>query len=155
MGKAQAARLKAALEMGRRVLARVPEDRWQIRAPDDAMNWLMGRMSHLTREHFMVIYLDTRNRILDHEMLYKGTLNMSLVRAAEVFRGAMIRNCMAIIVAHNHPSGDPQPSPEDIELTRRLVATGKLVEIDLLDHIIIGQQRHISLRERQLGFEEA
>jgi DNA repair protein RadC len=104
-------------------------------------------------EHFVVLYLDTRNRVTSREILYKGSLNTSLVRIAEVFRGAVRRNCAALIVAHNHPSGDPNPSPEDVALTRRLVDAGKLLEVDVLDHLVIGQNRYVSLRERALGFE--
>ncbi len=103
----------------------------------------------------MVLYLDTRNRVVDQEVLYVGSLNTSLVRIAEVFRGAVRRNCAAVIVAHNHPSGDPNPSPEDVALTRRLVDAGKLLEVDVLDHLVIGQNRYVSLRERALGFEAA
>jgi len=103
----------------------------------------------------VVLYLDTRNRVLDQEILYKGSLNTSLVRTGEVFRGAVRRQCGGIIVAHNHPSGDPAPSAEDIALTRRLVDAGKLLDVDLLDHMIIGHNRFVSLRERALGFENA
>jgi DNA repair protein RadC len=102
----------------------------------------------------MVLYLDTRNRVIDQETLYIGSLNTSLVRISEVFRGAVRRNCASVIVAHNHPSGDPSPSPEDVALTRRLVQSGKLLEIDVLDHLVIGQNRYVSLRERGLGFEQ-
>src|SRR5690606_32309380 len=107
------------------------------------------------QEHFTVLFLDTRNRVTDEETLYVGSLNTSLVRIAEVFRGAVRRNCAAVIVAHNHPSGDPTPSPEDVALTRRLVDAGKLLEIEVLDHLVIGNNRYVSLRERALGFESA
>jgi len=134
-------------------MAEAPEERFQIRAPQDAANILIPLIGHQEQEHFVVLYLDTRNRVTDREVLYKGSLNTSLVRIAEVFRGAIRRNCAAIIVAHNHPSGDPGPSPEDISLTRRLVEAGKLVEVDVLDHVVVGQNRFVSLRERGLGFE--
>ena len=136
-------------------MAEAPEERYQIRSPGDAANLLMPMIGHQEQEHFVVLYLDTRNRVLDREILYKGSLNTSLVRIAEVFRGAVRRNCAGIVVAHNHPSGDPNPSPEDIALTRRLVSAGKLLEIDMLDHVVVGQNRFVSLRERALGFEEA
>jgi DNA repair protein RadC len=100
-----------------------------------------------------VLYLDTRNRLLGSETVYVGSLNASHIRVAEVFRDAIKRSCAAIIVAHNHPSGDPSPSPEDVEVTRQLIAAGNLLNIELLDHLIIGQQRFVSLRERGLGFE--
>ncbi len=153
LGPAKASQLLAALELGRRLMAESPEERYQIRAPQDAANLLIPLIGHQEQEHFVVLYLDTRNRVLDREVLYKGSLNTSLVRVAEVFRGAIRRNCAGIIVAHNHPSGDPSPSPEDIALTRRLVEAGKLVEVDLLDHVIVGHNRHVSLRERGMGFD--
>jgi len=153
LGPAKASQLLAALELGRRLMAESPEERFQIRAPQDAANLLIPLIGHQEQEHFVVLYLDTRNRVMDREVLYKGSLNTSLVRIAEVFRGAIRRNCAAIIVAHNHPSGDPSPSPEDVALTRRLVEAGKLVEVEVLDHVVIGQGRFVSLRERGLGFE--
>jgi DNA repair protein RadC len=153
LGPAKASQILAALELGRRLMAESPEERWQIRAPSDAAHILMPVIGHQEQEHFVVLYLDTRNRVTDRETLYKGSLNTSLVRTAEVFRGAVRRNCAAVIVAHNHPSGDPNPSPEDVALTRRLVDAGKLLEIAVLDHLIIGENRYVSLRERALGFD--
>ena len=155
MGPAKTSQLLAALELGRRLMAEPPDERFQIRAPGDAGVLLLPMLGHQVQEHFMVLYLDTRNRVVDQETLYKGSLNTSLVRISEVFRGAVRRNCASIIVAHNHPSGDPSPSPEDIALTRRLVEAGKLLEMDVLDHLVVGQNRYVSLRERGLGFEQA
>jgi DNA repair protein RadC len=155
LGPAKTAQILAALELGRRLMAESPEERWQIRAPGDAAHILMPILSHKEQEHFAILYLDTRNRVTAREILYKGSLNTSLVRTSEVFRGAVRRNCAAVVVAHNHPSGDPNPSPEDVSLTRRLVDAGKLLEIDVLDHIVIGDNRYVSLRERALGFETA
>ena len=155
LGPAKSAQVMAALELGRRLMAEAPEERWQIRSPGDAARVLMPALGYLEQEQFAVLYLDTRNRVVAQEMLYKGSLNTSLVRIAEVFRGAVRRNCAALIVAHNHPSGDPSPSPEDVALTRRLIEAGKLLEIDVLDHLVIGQNRYVSLRERALGFESA
>lgn len=155
LGPAKTAQLLAAFELGRRLMAEAPEERFQIRAPADAANLLMPLIAHQEQEHFVILYLDTRNRVLDQETLYKGSLNTSLVRIGEVFRGAVRRQCAGVIVAHNHPSGDPTPSPEDIALTRRLVDAGKLLEVDVLDHVVIGQNRFVSLRERALGFENA
>jgi len=154
-GPAKSAELLATFELGRRLMAEAPEERYQIRSPGDAAHILIPLIGHKEQEHFVVLYLDTRNRVNEREVLYKGSLNTSLVRIAEVFRGAVRRNSAAIIVAHNHPSGDPAPSPEDIALTRRLVESGKLLEIDVLDHLVIGENRYISLRERGLGFEAA
>ena len=152
LGDAKTAQLKAALELGRRMLFISPEERFTVRSPTDVAQLLMAEMSHLDQEHFRVLYLDTRNRLLGSETVYVGSLNASHIRVAEVFRDALKRNCAAIIVVHNHPSGDPTPSPEDVEVTRQLVAAGKLLDIEVLDHLIIGQQRFVSLRERGLGF---
>jgi len=153
IGPAQAARVKAALEIGRRLMAETPKERWEIRAPSDAAQVLMPTLGHQTREHLVVLVLDTRNRVIHQETLYVGTINMSLCRIAEVFGVAMQHNAAGIVVAHNHPSGDPNPSPEDIELTRRLVDAGKLMEIAVLDHLVIGHNTYVSLRERNLGFK--
>lgn len=155
LGPAKASQVLAALELGRRLMAESPDERWQIRAPQDAAHILMPSLGHKEQENFAVLYLDTRNRVTAREILYKGSLNTSLVRIAEVFRGAVRRNCAALIVAHNHPSGDPNPSPEDIALTRRLVEAGKLLEVDVLDHLVIGNNCYVSMRERALGFEAA
>lgn len=153
LGNAKTAQLKAALELGRRMLLATPEDRLVVRSPSDVAQLLMAEMAHLEQESFRVLYLDTRNRLLGSDTLYVGSLNASQIRVGEVFRDAIKRNCAAIIVAHNHPSGDPSPSPEDVEVTRQLTAAGELLSIEILDHLIIGQQRFVSLRERGLGFE--
>lgn len=155
MGPAKTAQLKAALELGRRMLLAAPEDRPVVRSPTDVAQLLMAQMGHLNQEHFRVVFLDTRNRVLDSETVYVGSLNASYIRVAEVFRGAVTRNCAAVIVAHNHPSGDPTPSPEDVAVTRQLVAAGKLLDIEVLDHLVVGMQRFVSLRERGLGFESS
>ena len=152
MGEAKTSQLKAAIELGRRMLLSSPEDRFLVRSPSDVAQLLMSEMAHLQQEHFQVLYLDTRNRLLGSETVYVGSLNASHIRVAEVFRDAVKWSCAAIIVAHNHPSGDPTPSPEDVEVTRQLVAAGNLLDIEVLDHLIIGQQRFVSLRERGLGF---
>lgn len=152
VGLAKAAQLQAAMELGRRLTLTAPEERPQIRTPADVAAMLMAEMGHLEQEHFWVLFLDTRNRMLGSEPVYKGSLNQSQVRVGEVFREAVRRNCAAVIVAHNHPSGDPSPSPEDVAVTRDLVAAGKLLGIEVLDHLIIGHGRWISMRERGLGF---
>jgi DNA repair protein RadC len=153
LGKAKTAQIKAALELGRRMLLTSPEDRFAVRSPADVAQLLMAEMAHLEQEHFRVLYLDTRNRLMGSETVYVGSLNASHIRVGEIFRDAVRRNCAAIIAVHNHPSGDPTPSPEDVAVTRQLVEAGKLLDIELLDHLIIGQQRFVSLRERGLGFE--
>ncbi len=153
MGTAKVAQLKAALEIGRRLQVASPDDRPQVRSPADAANLLMLEMSMLEQESLRVMLLDTRNRVLAVPTVYIGSLNTSLVRVGELFREAIRRNAAAILVAHNHPSGDPSPSPEDVAVTRQMVEAGRLLDIDVLDHIVIGRGRFVSLKERGLGFE--
>jgi DNA repair protein RadC len=153
LGPAKAAQLKAALELGRRLLVEAPEDRPQIGTPADAANLLMLEMGLLEQEQMRVLLLDTKNRLLAAPTVYQGSLNTSLIRIGELFREAIKQNCAAIIVVHNHPSGDPTPSPEDVGVTRQIVQAGKLLDIELLDHLIIGRNRYVSLKERGLGFD--
>ena len=152
MGEAKAAQIKAALELGRRLLVAAPQERPQVRAPADAANLLMAEMSLLPQEHLRTVLLDTRNRVISIPTVYIGSLNSASVRIAEVFREAIRANCAAMIVVHNHPSGDPSPSPEDVQITRHLVEAGVMLGIDVLDHLVIGQQRFVSMKERALGF---
>ena len=133
IGPAQAARLKAALELGRRVLLAYPSERAQIKSPDVAANMLMMEMMHLEQEHLVVLLLNTRNRLIKTVTVYVGSLNTNMVRVGEVFKEAIRHNAAAIIVAHNHPSGEPSPSPEDVHLTQLLVEAGTLLNIDVLD----------------------
>ncbi|MBE2199159.1 MAG: DNA repair protein RadC [Anaerolinea sp.] len=152
VGPAKAVEIKAALEVGRRLLASAPQERSRVASPADAANLLMSEMMFLEQEHLRLILLDTRNRVLNTPTIYIGSLNTSVVRIGELFRAAIKENAAAFIVAHNHPSGDPSPSPEDVNVTRQIVQAGKLLDIELLDHIIIGHQRFVSLKERGLGF---
>jgi DNA repair protein RadC len=153
IGTAKAARIKAALELGRRFVATPLEKRAKIQSPADAANLLMPEMMFLEQEHLVVVLLNTRNEILDTRMVYKGSLNTAVVRIGEVFKDAIRQNAAAMIVAHNHPSHDPSPSPEDVKVTREIVNAGKLLSIDVLDHIVIGHNRYTSLKERGLGFD--
>lgn len=106
----------------------------------------------LEKEHLRVLLLDRRNRVLDIEEVYEGSVNSSQVRVGEVFRAAVGRLASAIVVIHNHPSGDPTPSPDDVAVTRAIVQAGKLLDVEVLDHLVIGQGRWVSLKERGLGF---
>lgn len=153
MGEAKVATLKAAFELGRRLTIASPDERFQVRSPADAANLLMGEMSMLEQEHLRVMLLDTRNRVLAVTTVYVGSLNTSVIRVNELFREAIRRNAAAIIVIHNHPSGDPSPSPEDVSVTRSILAAGKTLDIEVLDHLIIGNQRFVSLKERGLAFD--
>ncbi|UCC64043.1 MAG: DNA repair protein RadC [Anaerolineae bacterium] len=152
VGPAKTTQIKAALELGRRLLIESPDARPQITSPADAANLVQLEMSLLEKEEVRVLVLDTRNRVLDIPTVYVGSLNTSVVRVAELFRDAIKQNAAAIIVVHNHPSGDPTPSPEDVRLTEMLVEAGKLLDVEVLDHLIIGQGRFVSLKERGLGF---
>lgn len=154
IGLAKGAQLLAAIELGKRVMVADPETRPQIKSPEDAAALLRGEMAFLEQEHMRVMLLDTKHRVLRTPTVYKGSLNTSIIRVAEIFRDAIRENCAAIILAHNHPSGDPSPSPEDVAVTQEIVRAGKLLDINVLDHIIIGgQQRFLSLRERGVNFE--
>ena len=152
LGQAKAAQLKAALEIGRRLSVLAPAERPQITQPADIANLVMLEMGNLTQEQLRVLCLDTKNFVVAQQVVYQGTVNSSVVRAAEVFRPAVSRTCPALVVVHNHPSGDPTPSPEDVRTTEQLRKAGELLDIELLDHIIVGHQRFVSLKERGLGF---
>lgn len=153
VGSTKVTQIKAALELGRRLLVESPEERPQIRSPADAANLVMVEMSLLEQEHLRLLLLDTKNRVLQMPTVYVGNLNTSVIRVGELFRYALRENCAGIIVVHNHPSGDPAPSPEDVRVTERIVEAGQLLDIDVLDHLIIGKGRFVSLKERKLGFK--
>jgi len=153
IGPAQAARLRAAMELGRRVLITSPNDKLQVKSPADAANLMMMEMSTLEQEHMRLILLDSKNYVIATPTKYVGSLNTSVIRVGELFREAIRQNCAAVIVVHNHPSGDPTPSPEDVSVTELITQAGHLLDIDVLDHLIIGQQRYVSLKERGLGFK--
>jgi DNA repair protein RadC len=151
-GEAKATQIKAALELGRRLLATAPYERPQVRSPGDAASLLMLEMGLLEQEQLRTLLLDTKNTLLRVVHVYTGSLNTAVVRVGEVFREAIRANCASIIVVHNHPSGDPTPSPEDVRVTEQLVAAGRLLDIEVLDHLVIGHNRYVSLKERGLGF---
>ncbi len=152
IGDAKAAQIKAAIELGRRLAAESPEDRPAIHSPQDAADLVRYEMSALEQEELRVLLLDNRNRLLAVETVYRGSVNSSQVRVGELFKAAVRRNAAALVVAHNHPSGDPAPSPDDVAVTRAIVQAGKLLDIEVLDHLVIGAGRFVSLKERGLGF---
>lgn len=129
-----------------------PSPREQIKSPTDAISILMLEMSHLDQEQMRVLCLDTKNRLQKIHTVYKGSLNTAIIRVGELFKEPIRLNSAAIILAHNHPSGDPSPSPEDVFITRQAVEAGKLLDCEVLDHLVIGQGKYVSLRERGLGF---
>lgn len=153
IGPAKAASIKAALEIGRRVNLQV-KDRLMIRSPEDvgqiARQFLLREMRDYDREHFMVLYLDRKGGLIVKEYVSVGGLHSSIVHPREVFKTAVKRSAASLILAHNHPSGDPTPSRDDIDITRRLVEAGKIMGIDIIDHVIIGDNRCCSFKETGL-----
>jgi DNA repair protein RadC len=148
LGLAKAAQLKAAFELGKRLAVSTEDARPVIKSPEDAANLVMEDLRYRDKEHFKAILLDTRNRVLALPTISVGSLQQNIVHPREVFKEAIARSAAAIIVLHNHPSGDPSPSPEDGALTRRLADAGDLLGIPLLDHLIIGAGTFISLKQR-------
>ena len=144
-------RLLAAIELGKRLLAFEPDDRPIVRSADDAAR-LVADMVFLRQEHVRAILLDLNRQVIAIPTLYIGTLNASVLRVAEIFRESITRNSPALILVHNHPAGDASPSPEDIELTRSLIAAGKLLDIAVIDHLIISQNGWSSLKDMGLAF---
>ncbi|MBI3915023.1 MAG: DNA repair protein RadC [Chloroflexi bacterium] len=152
MGRVKAIELAAAVELGRRMLAAAPEERTVIKSPGDAAN-LFADLRASEQEMMRTVLLDTKNRVLATPTIYRGSLHTTVIRVTELFREAVRHNCAAMIIAHNHPSGDPTPSPEDVAVTREIVQAGKILDIDVLDHIVIGAgEKYVSLKERGLGF---
>ncbi len=147
IGKAKATQILAAVELGRRIYRQSEERRYQIRSPKDAASYVMVDMSGLQQEHFVALYLNVKNEIIHTQTLFIGSLNSSIVHPRELFREAVRRSAASIIVVHNHPSGNTEPSPEDIQVTHRLVEAGQIIGIEIIDHIIIGDYNFLSLKE--------
>jgi DNA repair protein RadC len=148
IGEAKAVQILAALELGRRINRLTYEDRYVIKSPQDGANYVMEEMRFLSQEHFVCLYLNTKNQVLHKQTVFIGSLNASIVHPREVYKEALKRSAASIICIHNHPSGDPTPSREDIEVTKRLTECGKMLGIELLDHLIIGEQKYVSLKEK-------
>lgn len=152
MGEAKASQIKAAIELGRRLTIESPDEKISINSPADAAALVQYEMSALEQEHLRVILLDRRNKVLEVVEVYKGSATSAQMRIGELFKEAIRKNASAIIVTHNHPSGDPTPSPDDVAVTRAIVQAGKLLDIDVLDHLVIGNGKWVSLKEKGLGF---
>ena len=150
---AKACQLLAALELGRRLVSLHPESRAAVGSPSDVFNLLGPEMSFLDQEHLRVVLLNTKNEVVATHGVYIGNVNSSFIRVSEVLRPAIRENCPSIIVVHNHPSGDPTPSSEDILVTRQIRLGGEMLDIELLEHVIIGDQSFFSLKEKGLGFQ--
>jgi len=150
IGTAKAAQIKAALELGRRLQLSQRGEKPRINSPEDAAALLLYEMRALEQEHLRALLLNTRNQVLKIHDVVRGSVNSAQVRIAEIFREAVRLNATAIILAHNHPSGDPTPSPDDIALTRQAQEAGKILDIEVLDHLVIGDNQYISLKARGL-----
>ncbi|WP_407407947.1 DNA repair protein RadC [Peribacillus sp.] len=148
IGEAKAIQILASVELGRRIHKLNDQDRYVIRSPEDGANYCMEEMRFLSQEHFVCLYLNTKNQVLHKRTVFIGSLNASIVHPREVFKEAFRRSAASIICLHNHPSGDPSPSREDIDVTKRLVECGKIMGIEVLDHIIIGEHKYVSLKEK-------
>lgn len=148
IGAAKAIQILAGVELGRRIARSNPQDKYQILSPEDAVQLVMEELRYEQQEHFLCVFLDTKNKMIDKKYIFKGGLNSSIVHPREVFNEAIKRNSASIVCFHNHPSGDPTPSPEDIEVTKRLAKAGMLLGIQLIDHVIIGDQTYFSMKEK-------
>lgn len=148
IGPAKAVTVAAAIELGKRLNDLAAAERPIIRTPQDAAHLMMPRLRFETKESFIAIMLSTKNHVLATPIISLGTLNASIVHPRELFRQAINFSAAAIILVHNHPSGDPNPSKEDIDLTTQMIAAGKLLGINVLDHVIIGDKRYVSLKEK-------
>ena len=153
VGPVRAAQLSAAFELGRRVVTDWPQGRWTVRAPRDVGERLVPQMGYLEREELRVVLLNTRNVVLRQVTGYQGNVSSSLVRIGELFRDAVRLNATGVILVHNHPSGDSTPSPDDLRLTAEALAAGRLLDIQLLDHLIVAGDSFVSLRDRGVAFD--
>jgi DNA repair protein RadC len=151
IGPAKAAQIKAALELSKRLEADAGEKpKPVLKSPEDVAAEMRSRLKGKKKEHFWVICLDTRNRLINHKLVSIGSLDTSVVHPREVFKEAVSSSAASVIFVHNHPSGDPEPSKEDIELTKRLVKAGEIIGIDVLDHIIVCDKSYLSLKAKSL-----
>jgi DNA repair protein RadC len=155
VGPGKAAQLAAAFELGRRLSTDWPTARWVIRAPRDLAERLLPQMGRLEREELRVVLLSAKNSVLATPTIYQGNVSAALVRVGELFHDAVRRHAAGLIVVHNHPSGDPTPSPDDLHLTAEAVAAGRLLDVPVLDHLIIGHDAFVSLRDRGVAFDRA
>jgi DNA repair protein RadC len=153
VGPGRAAQLAAAFELGRRLATDWPSGRWVIRAPRDLADRLLPQMGRLEREELRVVLLSAKNSVLATPVVYQGNVSAALVRVGELFHDAIRRHAAGLIVVHNHPSGDPAPSPDDLHLTAEAVAAGRLLDVPVLDHLILGHDAFVSLRDRGIAFD--
>ncbi len=150
VGTAKAAEITALFELARRLETFTEEEKPRISSPEAAYQFIYPKLREQKKESFIALHLDTKNQLICEETVSIGSLNANIVHPREVFKTAIQESAAAIIVAHNHPSGDPAPSQNDIDITRKLIDTGKIVGIELYDHIIIGDGRYLSMKEQNL-----
>jgi DNA repair protein RadC len=148
-----AAEALARFELGRRLLADWPSARWMVRSPRDVADRLVLQMGRLEREELRVVLLNAKNVVLRVATVYQGNVSASLVRIGELFKDAVRLDAAGLILVHNHPSGDPTPSPDDLHLTAETLAAGRLLDVQLLDHLVIGHDAYVSMRDRGVAFD--
>jgi DNA repair protein RadC len=153
IGRAKAAQIQAAIELGNRLSRERVTEKVTVNSPEDAAALIQYEMGGLDHEEIWTLLLDTRNRLIEIRHVYIGSFNSAFARSGELFKPAILNNAAGMILVHNHPSGEPSPSPDDIAMTRNLVQAGKLLDIDLVDHLVITSDNFVSLKERHLGFE--
>ncbi len=147
LGQAKAATVLAALEIGRRIASARPVDKIHFSSPEDGAAYLMPRLRYAAKEQFLVVLLNNKNKVLGTELISEGSLSSSIVQPREGFKPAILQRAACVVVAHNHPSGDPKPSENDREITKILAQAGKVLGIPLLDHLIIGDGTYYSFQE--------
>lgn len=152
IGEAKAAQVIAGITLGKRINLAHPDQRTRVRSPEDVYALVGAEMALLEQEHLKVVLLNTRNQVLAVKQVYVGNVHTAIVRPAEVFRDAVREGCPSVIIVHNHPSGDPQPSSYDISLTQRLIEVGRLLDIEVLDHVVIGRKAPASLKNLGVSF---
>ena len=152
IGKAKAAQILAGIELGRRTVRAMPDARTTIRCSDDIDKLVRADLVDQQQEQLRVILLNTRNQVMGVKTVYIGSVHSAVVRTAELLRDAIRENCPSIILVHNHPSGDPSPSPDDAAMTQHVVEAGKMLNIEVLDHVVVARGGYVSLKERGLGF---
>jgi len=150
VGKCKAAQILSAVELGKRISVSIEKDKLKISSPMDVANLMIEEMKYFKKEYFKIIMLDTKNQVISIEDISMGSLNASIVHPREVFIGAIKRSSASIILVHNHPSGDPTPSKEDINITKRLSEAGDILGIKILDHLIVAESKYVSLKEKGL-----
>ena len=154
IGTVRAAQLVAALELGRRALLDRPAGRWMVRSPRDVADRLQPELARAEREELHVLLLNAKNVVLRQVTVYRGNVSAAIVRVGELFHDAVRLHAAGVIIVHNHPSGDPEPSPDDLHLTAEAIAAGRLLDVAVLDHVVVAETGYVSLRDRGVAFDQ-